>query len=83
MQFLKGKTMQLTKENIPEYLKKNNFISKGEQIQTEFLPSNINFVFRVKTQKRALILKQATGFLVRFPEKQADPKRLENEYHAL
>jgi 5-methylthioribose kinase len=69
--------IELTEENLPEYLKNAGFIPQNEPIAVEKVgDGNINWVRRVRTDAGSWVVKQARPALERFPEYRSSTERI-------
>lgn len=73
----------LTSETLPAYLRTQEIITNGESVQITPIPSMVNHVFRVRTGKGDLIVKQAGSTMSHFADEPITPRRAEIEHAAL
>ncbi len=68
---------------VETYLRKKNWISPQEKITSTEKPGegNMNFVNRVVTDKKSLILKQSRPWVQKYPQIDAPVERINVEYH--
>jgi len=76
----------LEQENIPvlhQYLLANDWLAQNESILEVEKPGegNMNFVIRVKTDRRSLILKQSRPWVQKYPQVAAPVERVYVEYN--
>lgn len=66
---------------LPEVLRANGWLEPGETVQGTEKPGagNMNFVLRVRTDRRSFILKQARPWVEKFPQLDAPVERIETE----
>lgn len=74
---------QLTESTVIPYLKEKGYITPEEPARVTFLPSNVNFVYRVDTPTKSFVVKQGRGSLARFPDVPCSIRRTETEYRAI
>lgn len=63
-------SFQTNKEILTDYLRSQGFIELNETVMNFEKPGegNMNFVARVHTQKRSIIIKQANPFVQKYPQ---------------
>jgi 5-methylthioribose kinase len=81
-------SFQTTREVLGAFLKEQGFINPGEEVIRTEKPGegNMNFVARIYTQKRSIIIKQANPYVQRYPQIPAPPERVLVEaefYHTI
>lgn len=74
---------QLTESTVIPYLKEKGYITPEEPAAVTFLPSNVNFVYRVDTPTKSFVVKQGRESLARFPDVPCSIRRTETEYRAI
>jgi 5-methylthioribose kinase len=64
------------------YLRKNNWLYDGEQVISTSIPGsgNMNYVIRVHTSQRTVILKQSMPYVEKYPSIEAPQERIKTEY---
>lgn len=69
--------IELTPENLPEYLQNAGFIPRNEPVAVENVgDGNINWVRRVRTAAGSWVVKQARPALERFPQYRSSTERI-------
>jgi 5-methylthioribose kinase len=71
-------SFQTNHEVLGTYLKEKGFINQDETVLSMEKPGegNMNFVTRICTQKRSIIIKQANPYVQKYPEIPAPPERV-------
>jgi 5-methylthioribose kinase len=64
------------------YLKENKWLLEAEQVKATSIPGsgNMNYVIRVHTADRSIILKQSVPYVEKYPQVEAPQERIHTEY---